>query len=40
MGLIHFELKEWDKALNYLGQVFKLNKFCSSEILNLQAKTY
>jgi tetratricopeptide (TPR) repeat protein len=40
MGLIYYDLKQWDQALKYLSQAFKFNKFWGPEILNLQAKAY
>ncbi len=40
MGLINYELKQWDKALKFLKQAFKLNRYWGFENLNLQAKIY
>jgi tetratricopeptide (TPR) repeat protein len=40
MGLIYYDLKQWDEALKYLNRAFKFNKSWGPEILNLQAKAY
>ena len=40
MGLIYYDLKQWDEALKYLNRAFKFNKLWKPEILNLQAKAY
>jgi tetratricopeptide (TPR) repeat protein len=40
MGLIYYDLKQWDQALKYLNRAFKFNKLWGPEILNYQAKAY
>ncbi len=40
MGLIYYDLKQWDNALDYLNKAFKFNKIWAPEIINLMAKSY